>query len=705
VLDWTKAIGFAVSSGKKESGKQARRASWVFWPVNGNLHLYVAAGTETDRFPKGTFLAAPDVSKKNRRSDRMLRANSIMSGAIAVVMTLGGRATVLGQPRTVPPPPPALGASAAPKFQPLTNADARDDLAKVKVAAAALDERFASAGASANGWKEYLSWPAFDAELQKPNPDPAVLGDAYKNLAAGYEGLELKSFADLRTALGNYLFVAGAVGNPDLEAAVKSHLNDLDQKVRAVQKSPTTDNIRALADDVLWLKMARQGNATVNEVKGYFNAPNFAVQIGKELIDLGVGGPVDETAPIDDVILGTTVHGMGRTVGQTHAELNVDPNTAANFATFDAVLLAVNHSNNVGRNGPVCIYTTGETSLAACKRFWIDAAGVHVYPAAASAQACTTINNIVSIKGRQFVEKIAWRRAGKQKGEAEAIASQHAAARVGARVNAQADPPVQNANERYQAKVVKPLEERRAFPRALHFATDPTGLVIHATVGLEDQLTSLSDIGPPSLTQPADMSVAIHESMVNNLAESVLAGVRLNDDMVQRIAVDLTGSVPDKLKPENNQEPFTIVFPAEQIPRVQPVTVSFANNGFSVTLRGSEFYTGDKKQPGMYITANYKFAKAPEGYKAVRQGELQIYGFGLKPGTRLSARQLTIKTALQTKFGKVFEPEIKFQGFKFAQGKLASAGQFVPREIIAQNGWLVIGYGRANPTGVAVAKQ
>ena len=60
---------------------------------------------------------------------------------------------------------------------------------------------------------------------------------------------------------------------------------------------------------------------------------------------------------------------------------------------------------------------------------------------------------------------------------------------------------------------------------------------------------------------------------------------------------------------------------------------------------------------------------------------------------------------MQTKFGKIFEPEIKLQGFKFAQGKLATAGQFVPREIISQHGWLVIGYGRAGSSGAAVARN
>ena len=93
-------------------------------------------------------------------------------------------------------------------------------------------------------------------------------------------------------------------------------------------------------------------------------------------------------------------------------------------------------------------------------------------------EAQTTITNIVSIKGRKLVERIAWRRAGQQLGEAEAIASQHAAARFAARVEAQAAPALEQANEQYAAKVRGPLEDRRAFPRSLSFATLASALQI-----------------------------------------------------------------------------------------------------------------------------------------------------------------------------------------------------------------------------------
>ena len=159
------------------------------------------------------------------------------------------------------------------------------------------------------------------------------------------------------------------------------------------------------------------------------------------------------------------------------------------------------------------------------------------------------------------MERIAWRRAGKQICQAEAIAGEHAACRLGARVDAQADPSIQKSNEQFEAKGRKPLDERRAFPRGLSFDTLATALEIHGAEALESQLAAPS--APPELTRPADVTVRVHESMINNVAETVLTGMRLNDEMVQRTALELLGRLPEQLKPDEDKEPFTIVFPPE----------------------------------------------------------------------------------------------------------------------------------------------
>ena len=200
--------------------------------------------------------------------------------------------------------------------------------------------------------------------------------------------------------------------------------------------------------------------------------------------------------------------------------------------------------------------------MAADKRFWLDETGLHAHPAQAAAQTHSTINNIVSIKGRKFVEKIAWRRAGKQLGQAEAIASEHAASRLGARVDAEADPLIQKANEQFEAKARKPLDERRAFPARIEFR--------HAGLGLGDSRHAGPGIAVgralgPAGVDPPGRCFRPHP----RVGDQQPGRDRLHRHATERRhgAAGLAGTAGTPARTtqaDENQEPFTIVFPARE---------------------------------------------------------------------------------------------------------------------------------------------
>ena len=248
-----------------------------------------------------------------------------MFGVVAILATLGAEDLVLGGPKVSPPvatggtdslftqdlemPHPdhyvavlsntvsqvaaaaPVGVSAAPPFRPLTAADAQDALAQVKTAAADLDQRFATAGTSADGWKEYLSWDQFKGELAKAQPDTTVLGKVYKRLASGYEGLELKWFANLRTALVNYLLVAGQVGNPDLEAAVKSQIDDLTKQLKSLSPHPTTEETRKIANLLVWLESTGKRRNWSARLAGGSRRPIFTPRLAANCSAWASAGP------------------------------------------------------------------------------------------------------------------------------------------------------------------------------------------------------------------------------------------------------------------------------------------------------------------------------------------------------------------------------------------------------------------------------
>jgi hypothetical protein len=577
------------------------------------------------------------------------------------------------------------------QFRPLTDADAQTALADVKAAAASLEERLDASEQNGPGWKTYLGWDKLQEQLKQAKPDKATLATAYTKLAAGYDGLELKWFARTRNALDQYLKVLGGIGNKDLPPAYEDQLVELAKHLKAWSATPTTDSALEVAANLAWIESARQAPEMAQLVHAEFGQPNMRGHIGIEILEamLASEKDVDETAPIDDCILGTSIHGEGRTVGQTHVALGDNP--SAGF--FDVVMQGTNTAQNVGWHRPVWVYSTSTTQLGTCKRFWIDEDGVHGLPTVARACTDTNIYAIHDIKCRRLVERFAWRRAMKQKGEVDAIASDHAADRAAERCDERAVPHVDEANSNYEKKIRQPLGDRLIFPHDLAFST--TVQAIHIA-GFETMLSQLASPTPaPAMSGPSEGSMQMHESAINNMAATVLGGMRMTEDMFQKTIKEIVGKVPDQLKPDPNQEPFTVVFPRED-----PVTVAFTDNGFTVTLRGHDFISGDRHLRDTNISATYKFVKTDKGFKAVRQGPLTILPAGMKERPHVGILGEQMYVILQNRFGKIFSPEQEVPGFT-PSGRLEKAGKFVPVVVDSAAEWLSIGWSRESTVKAA----
>ena len=245
------------------------------------------------------------------------------------------------------------------------------------------------------------------------------------------------------------------------------------------------------------------------------------------------------------------------------------------------------------------------------------------------------------------------------------------------------------ANRDYQKKFHRPTTERKVFPQLLQFSTTKEAMHV---VGLEAGAAQLAASGePPALARPeADVSVRVHQSSVNNMAASVLSGMVLHEATLQATISELLGYVPERLKPDPDQEPWTIVFA-----RQQPISVSFGDGGFNITLRGQEYFKGDKGYPGMNVSATYKFVKEGDVFKAIRQGDLQIFPPGFVPGHgQIGVRHQVIRKLLERRVGKMLQPELVAKGITPSGKRGAAIGKLYPVEMDAQNGWLVVGWQR-----------
>ena len=387
-------------------------------------------------------------------------------------------------------PDPSLAAAARAakaQFHPLTKDDLNQAKAELTAAVDRLDGRLKKDATNGEGWRKYTQLDKLQAELRAPaGPDLAVFSALRENLSSGQEGLELVWFVDVRQALRKYIERAGAIDNPQVKTAYEQVLDRLAADLEASALQPSTNQAFRIGEALRWLDSTRQAPQLVESVSNRLVHPNLYIQVNGAMVGAGIAGPVDEVAPIRDCILGTNINGTGRTVGQTTVNLFPD----ADEAVFDIILLAVNNSQSVGRNGPVCVYTNGRTGIGVCKRVWMDADGLSAHPAAANADTSTTISDICAVNGSPLIERMAWRRTDKQKGEAESIASQHARCTAAGRVDQQAAEMLQKANDNYRRKFRVPLSERLVFPQILRFSTTTNVLNVVGLEAAADQLAA-----------------------------------------------------------------------------------------------------------------------------------------------------------------------------------------------------------------------
>jgi hypothetical protein len=580
---------------------------------------------------------------------------------------------------------PAACRNAKNEFRPLGKSDVEQTKTALIEALDRLDQRLVQDGANGAEWAKFLELATLRGQLQRAEgPDKAVLAKLRGRYNSGHDGLELVWFLDVQKNLQNYLAMTFAVDNPKIRGEFEDKVEKLAGSLERYAAKPTTEDALVISESLRWLESARQLPALVQAVQQRFVHPNLFGAISPAILGAGIAEPVDDTTAIRDCILGTDIQGTAHTVGQTSVELVPNPN----LGVFDTLFFGTTTSENVGYHHPVTIYSNATTRLAARKRIWVDEHGLASYPGNSNAVTEVQICDIQSNKGRAMIEKMAWKRAGKQQGEAEAIGSQHAEQRLNERIDRQAAESLDRANEAYVDKFYRPFTERKLFPQSLTFST--TGRAI-SIVGLQAGGGKLAaPSAPPAVAEEAEMSLRLHESMINNLAFDALAGRTVYEEKVQAAVKETLGKLPEKMKGDEDGKPWAITF----APR-QPISVTFVDDGFKITIRGVRFCKGAEiHNDPMNISAVYKIEKSGKGFKAVRQGDIQVFPPDFTPGKQqVSGRQQVIRKLLEKRFAKVFEPEMIGDGFELS-GKWKAAGKLVPVQVVARDGWLVLGWKR-----------
>jgi len=588
---------------------------------------------------------------------------------------------------------PAAAQAAKAEFDPATGEEVAAAREATIEALARLDTYLAPGKENGKEWADHLQLNELRKQLETDSPDLAQLESLRKRFAVTYPGLSLPVFAEVKAALDTYASLIALQRQENAELEFGQRVDQLIEHLAQMGNDPNLDRRHLIGVATSWLERRGQAPRLVRGVRRHYGHPNLYVRTSEDLVGAGIAGPVDETEPLRDVILGTRIRGTGTTVGRTRVEFVPNERRAA----IDVLLEGTNSSRTVGVNGPATIWNRGTTRLAGRKRILIDEEGLRSLDATSAAITRTKTTGLSTDFGPIIgclADRIAWKKVGQMKGQGERIGSRHAEERIIARMNRQAQDMLAESNAAFWQKIRRPLVEQGQFPSLLRFRTTDEGLYVTARQAADYQLAATDD--PPQLESNPDLAVRMHESTLNNFFAGMLSGKKLEQEEVKQQIIDTFGELPEKLRDDEDKEPWSITFAD-----YQPIVVRFQDDGFSVDVHGKAYTSGDRSFQGMNVSAVYKLAEDKNGLKAVRQGDLSIFPPGYVPGSRpLSVREQTLRRIVQRRLGKLLAPEIVGEEPLKLPGKWEAAGPLMPVQWGARKGWLTVAWDRVSKLNV-----
>ena len=568
-------------------------------------------------------------------------------------------------------------------FVVVTDADAEQERQRLMAAVGALKRFLATARPQdAEQWRASLRWDQLQTELPASDARPN-----FRNLLSISElyfqdlaGLERKEFIAVRQALDRYIALAQFAANPNAQKYFETHLDTLAERLASYQQQPTTDDAIAIGRILGWMERFGQAREVVEATRLRHSRPNLFLEVSEALMQAGVEQNVDETAAVNEIILGTRVRGNARLTGQVTLNLVASDKQAA----MDILLNGSTVSDSVGYNGPVRVFSRGYTSVAAKKRLVLDETGIAGHPATAR---CRTSTRVGRVDAGRLIRHVAMRRIEQTQPQAEAIASRRAAGRVAASVDHRSADLLRDANVTFNEKFRLPLVRRGGFPQSLQFRTTDDALQVTMLQAGRDQLAAPG--APPPLEGRFDLAVRRHESLVGNLSQAVLGGVRMTDVALAEMIEELTGEVPEGLKITPDSEPWAITFASEL-----PIEVRFEDQTVRILIRGRRFERSNQEvRRPTEISATYTVEKLPDRARLVRQGEVQLDFVG-RPS--LGAADIAMKTFLQRKFEELFKPEIVSEGLVLPE-RWQGMGKLVLQQLDCRDAWLALGWLKPPP--------
>ncbi len=495
-------------------------------------------------------------------------------------------------------------------------------------------------------WLAFLNWNELREQISNPTPDPKKLVPIEKNFRQNYSGLEMSKFTNVRDALKRYTqALRFSSDRPQTIAILKDRLAKLSEQLQMPQFSQDFANTRDIGQTIANLSQSNQSSDLANAVRSNYARANVRVLLSSEFVTQKFSRPVYEPNPVNEVILGTQLFGQSVMQGFVTPQL-LD---SSSHAALRLHLSGNFSSQNIGYNRSVKLHTRGYGPVAACETIALTDHGlVTLNDTGVDAGLSSQIDSIEA--KLRIVRKIAAKQAAKQKPEADSIAEGRLETRLRDQFHSQLSKQISQANEKIKTPDLPVLKRLGLQQPARTTWSSPQYLAL--LWKLQDGPQLAAPFSCPLVVDPNGITVQLHESVITNITDPILAGRILRNTEMESFAgqfSDVLGSKP-VLKPQDDQ-PWALTFE-----NYHPIEVQLDDSLVTFRIRTTKLDRGDQvvDQPAS-IEASYRVTLTDGAIQLERQGEVKIDFTGKQ---QRGVRAASLRNLLKKQFLDVFKEQL-----------------------------------------------
>lgn len=521
-------------------------------------------------------------------------------------------------------------------------------------------------------WLAFLTWNDLKKELKEVAPDQEKLTQIEKTFRQNYSGLELLQFTNVRDVLTSY--VTALKFSTDRSTAIQIFTNRLSKLSEQLQLPNTTQNFegtREIGQTIAYLMQGNQADSLVGAVRGQYSRSNARVLISSEFVNARFVKPVNEANPVNEIILGTQLIGQSWLQGWVTPQL-ID---SSSHAEIRLNLNGSFSSQNIGYNRSVKLHTRGSSSVVACETIALTDAGlVPLNDTASDAMLSSQIDRIEAKLG--IVRKIASKQAAKQKPEADSIAEGRLETRVRKQFHEKLAQQISEANQRIQNPDLTVLARLGLNRPNRTTWSSPQYLALLWKLQGQTQLAAPASC--PLVVDPTGVTVQLHESVVTNLLDPVLAGRTLRSTELDTLAPQFGGVLGKGLMKQKDEKPWAITMAP-----FHPVEIQLDDSLVTIRIRTKRLDSGDQGvDKAASIEASYKIVLIDGAIQFERQGDVKIV-FAEQRGSRAA----TMRGALKKIFEEVLKQKLLDEPVRITD-RLPSQLNLSLSSIQVDDGWI-----------------